>query len=155
MKKEEVLQIKSEQSNTVAVQNFIEGICDHYNIHNYFGTISMAVLEAVENAIKHGNKGDKEKTVSVGFSQCDGGLRFRVTDEGQGFDHKQFQGFPEEAGSGEGLFLMQTLSNEIAFSDNGSSVELTFLVNGIDVAKSVSRQVALKQYFNKQKVCVS
>lgn len=155
MKEKEILQIKSEKSNIVAVQNFIEDICDHYNIHNYFGTISMAVIEAVENAIEHGNKESKEKIVSVGFEQCDGGLKFQVSDEGQGFDFMKFNELPEESGSGEGLFLMQTLSNKVKFLNNGSSVELTFFVNGIDVAKSVSRQVALEQYFSKQKVCVS
>jgi len=153
--KKEILQIKSEKTNMIAVQSFIEGICDSYNIYNYFGTISMAVFEAVENAIVHGNKEDKEKLVNIEFSQCKGGLKFQITDTGEGFEYNQYKELPEQSGSGEGLFLIQNLANKVVFSNKGSSVELTFFVNGVDVAKAVSRKIALEQYFSKQKVSVS
>src|SRR5690606_13744424 len=52
--------------------------------------VSVAVRESVVNAIKHGNKSDESKRVSVEFSPVPAHsadeLVIRVCDEGEGFD---------------------------------------------------------------------
>jgi serine/threonine-protein kinase RsbW len=54
----------------------------------------------------------------------------RVQDQGDGFDYKNIPDptAPEnlEKINGRGVFLMQKLSDQIEFFDNGSVVQLTF-----------------------------
>jgi serine/threonine-protein kinase RsbW len=56
--------IISEVGNIVKVENFIDYLAEVYNVDvNIFGKISLAVVEAVNNAILYGNKQDPSKYV--------------------------------------------------------------------------------------------
>jgi serine/threonine-protein kinase RsbW len=60
------LKIKSDIKEIHEVEKFVEDICDYYNINNsYFGNIIVAVSEAVENSIVHGNKQDPSKSINI------------------------------------------------------------------------------------------
>lgn len=84
--------------------------------------IGVAVRESVINAIKHGNREDYAKLVTVEFTftprLAPTELRIRVTDEGAGFD-------PDEVGnplapenllksSGRGIFFMRSFMDDVA-----------------------------------------
>jgi serine/threonine-protein kinase RsbW len=90
----------------------------------------IAVTEAVNNAIVHGNKNDPEKYVRIGFESDEEQLVFSITDEGQGFDYTNLPDptDPEniEKVSGRGVFLMSNLSDFIRFEQNGAKVLLGF-----------------------------
>ena len=73
--------IQSNIANLVKVEQFLDTVCDTMNIHNYYATISVAVLQAVENAILHGNKSDESKSVYIKYSKCRGGIAFIIEDE--------------------------------------------------------------------------
>ena len=60
--------------------------------------LSVAVRESVVNAIKHGNKGDENKRVSLVLTSHPHALEVRVQDQGQGFDPAVR---PRSAGGGE------------------------------------------------------
>lgn len=98
---------------------------------DYYGNILIAVTEAVNNAINHGNKQDPNKTVSFVFTEHDDhSISFRITDQGSGFD---FENIPDptapeniEKVNGRGVFLMKQLSDGVTFDDNGRVVELSF-----------------------------
>ena len=76
--------------NIHQVEKFVEDICDEYNINNtYFGNILVALTEAVENAIVHGNKNNPAKNVEIIFVSKPEGLSFTIKDEGKGFDINQ------------------------------------------------------------------
>jgi serine/threonine-protein kinase RsbW len=99
------------------------------NQDNY-GKILVAALEAVNNAIKHGNKNNPQKLVDVEIEYDKDELRITVTDEGEGFNPA---GIPDptmpeniEELSGRGVFLMTKLSDSITFNEKGNSVTMSF-----------------------------
>lgn len=96
-----------------------------------YGNMMVAVTEAVNNGILHGNGGDETKHVYVDFEvKNQFRLSVKVRDEGPGFDPDSLSDptAPEnlENIGGRGVFLMQHLSDEISFSDEGRIVEMIF-----------------------------
>jgi serine/threonine-protein kinase RsbW len=93
----------------------------------------IAVTEAVNNAIKHGNDGDKSKNVSLSLSLKDSLIQFVIKDEGSGFDYENLPDptSPEniEKIGGRGIFLMKHLSDQVEFKDKGKEVQLSFYIN--------------------------
>ncbi|MDY5968950.1 MAG: ATP-binding protein [Bacteroidales bacterium] len=150
----ETIKIQSDISQMRVVEDFVSNVCDERNVHNYFATIDTSVLQAVENAILHGNGGDGSKCVIVSCGSCKGGLFFSVQDEGCGFDWRQYGEMPLEGSRGLGLFMMRALSDKMEFSSNGSCVRLEFYVSGIDKAISSKRAACLQNFFSCSKVGV-
>jgi len=82
--------------------------------------LSLALHEATVNAIKHGNRLDAAKTVSVTFEIRPGELEVKVRDQGAGFDAAAAED-PRtarniERTSGRGLFLMRNFVDRIEFT---------------------------------------
>jgi len=82
--------------------------------------VSVAVREAVANAVKHGNQGDARKRVFVTYEGTFEGrpeLAVTVRDQGEGFDPEGVAD-PLAAenllkGSGRGLFLIRSFMDEM------------------------------------------
>ena len=82
--------------------------------------LSLALHEATVNAIKHGNRLDATKTVSVTFELRPDELEVKVHDQGNGFDAGSAED-PRtarniERTSGRGLFLMRNFVDHIEFT---------------------------------------
>lgn len=128
----QTLNFKSTNENLVVAEKLIDDVCQKYNVdEDNYGNILIAVTEAVNNAINHGNKQDTSKMVYMEVTYLsDRSLKFKVTDEGEGFDYASLPDptDPEniEKISGRGVFLMQSLSDQIDFSADGKSVEMRF-----------------------------
>ena len=125
------IQIPSLSDNIRIVESFIDNARDKYNLNDdIYGNIMIAVTESVNNAIKHGNKNDKGKNVSLSLQLNEDVIRFIVEDQGQGFDYLNLPDptSPEniDKPGGRGIFLMKHLSDEVNFKDNGRIVELCF-----------------------------
>ena len=148
----ETIKIQSVDENMQQVEAFIESVCTDLNCHNYFGTISVAVLQAVENAIVHGNKRDPEKNVTIKFSRAKGGVLFTVEDEGDGFDADKFSDLPTDTEQGTGIFLMRTLSDNCQFSNGGRQVKMLFTIQGIDASAAMERVNTLTAFFKTSAV---
>jgi serine/threonine-protein kinase RsbW len=125
------LHIESKIENIRAVETAIDNITGEANIskENY-GKILIATLEAVNNAIIHGNKSNRKKHVDIEILLDVNKLIITVTDEGRGFKPKEVPDptKPEniEAMNGRGVFLMSKLADEIVFNKKGNSVKMTF-----------------------------
>jgi serine/threonine-protein kinase RsbW len=127
----ETLKINSRPEHLRLVERLIDDVCQVFNVHeDCYGNILIAVTEAVNNAIYHGNKNNPDKFVNIAFQSSDKQLIFSVTDEGQGFD---FLGLPDptdpkniDKPSGRGVFLMKNLADSIQFEQNGKTVKLAF-----------------------------
>ncbi|MDX2286120.1 MAG: ATP-binding protein [Bacteroidia bacterium] len=96
-----------------------------------YGNVMIAVTEAINNAVFHGNKGDSSRRIFVDFETYNQyRLLVRVRDEGDGFDPDALADptAPENIGNigGRGVFLMRHLSDELIFRDQGRVVELIF-----------------------------
>ena len=127
------IQLPSLPENIRIVESFIDNVKDKFNItDDMYGNIMVAVTESVNNAIRHGNKLDKDKNVTLS-AICDDGysqLKFIIEDEGPGFNYENLEDptAPENLDKlgGRGIFLMKHLSDEVAFKNGGRTVELTF-----------------------------
>jgi len=125
------LQIASDPKNLRLVENLIEELSAKHRIEDeVYGKILVATIEAVNNAIIHGNKSDSNKKVDINLELDDEQVKVKVRDEGEGFDHENVPDptAPENIENihGRGVFLMKRLSDEIHFNDKGTSVEMTF-----------------------------
>jgi serine/threonine-protein kinase RsbW len=116
------------------IESFIDNAKDKFHLDDdIYGNIMIAVTEAVNNAIKHGNAADSSKNVSLSLSLESSLIKFKIEDEGKGFD---FHNLPDptspenlEKPGGRGIFLMKHLSDEVDFKENGRIVELSFYIN--------------------------
>ncbi|CAN5792717.1 hypothetical protein BH11BAC7_BH11BAC7_02090 [soil metagenome] len=134
MIREQKISFPSVADNIGLVEKLINEICAAYGIsEDHYGNILVAVTEAVNNAMQHGNKLDPGKKVNLSFLANDASLSFEVTDQGPGFD---YQNLPDptnpeniEKPHGRGVFLMRHLADKVEFSDNGRSVLLNFMIS--------------------------
>ena len=82
--------------------------------------LSVAVRESVINAIKHGNRGDENKRVTVILASQPGVLEVRVQDQGDGFDPAAVPDpLAEEnllKADGRGIFFMRQFMDEVSYS---------------------------------------
>src|SRR5690606_23064851 len=120
---EEVIQIPSSLQHIHVIEDFIERLRWDFEIDDcLFGNIHLAVVEAVTNAIVHGNKSDIQKQITFCFHPTKEKLRFRIKDEGTGFDPTCVPDptLPENKTkiNGRGVFLIKNLADNVAFQDN-------------------------------------
>lgn len=125
------IEFPAKAENIALAEKLIDEACARYNVHeSLYGNILIALTEAVNNAIHHGNALDPDKQVKLGYTIEGEKITFIVTDEGPGFD---FENLPDptdpeniEKPHGRGVFLMRALSDHVEFSDNGSTAAITF-----------------------------
>ncbi len=127
----ERIEFPSRAENISLVEKMIDDVCGRLNVHeSHYGNILIALTEAVNNAIHHGNRLDPSKQVTVGYHLNNGRVVFVVKDQGPGFDHDHLPDPTDpqniEKPHGRGVFLMRALADEIAFADNGATVALAF-----------------------------
>lgn len=129
--KHQTLKIDSSAQSLRLVERLIEDVCQVYGVNeDCYGNMLIAVTEAVNNAIQHGNQNDPEKFVRIGFESDNSRLIFSITDEGSGFDYTNLPDPTDPLNidkvSGRGVFLMQNLSDSITFEQDGRRVLLGF-----------------------------
>jgi len=132
---EKKIKIASDLENLRIVEKAIDEITTAAKISpSCYGKILVAVLEAVNNAIAHGNKFSPDKFVDISLKCRGEKLTIVVKDKGTGFSPKNVPDptLPEniEKISGRGVFLMTKLADEIKFNKKGNSV--TFVFKNID-----------------------
>lgn len=121
----------SKADNIHLVEKLVDDVCEELHVgDDHYGNILIALTEAVNNAIHHGNKLDERKFTHISFEQEEDNLKFVIEDEGDGFDfnHLPDPTSPEniEKPNGRGIFLMKNLTDEINFENEGRKVELKF-----------------------------
>jgi serine/threonine-protein kinase RsbW len=125
------IRIESAITNLLIVENAIDDATSLLGIsQDNYGKILVSTLEAVNNAILHGNNSDPEKIVGIEIIYRSNELKIKVTDEGDGFkpDEVPDPTMPEniEEINGRGVFLMTHLADKIKYSKKGNSVTMTF-----------------------------
>jgi len=128
------LSLRAESKSLLILESWVNSLCEAHNISNeIYGNILIALSEAVNNAINHGNKNvlEKKKTLIISTFN-NNNLTFKVSDQGSGFDFSYLPDptLPEniEKPQGRGIFLMRQLSEDVVFEEPGNKVELTFKV---------------------------
>jgi len=155
MKRHREIKIESSVDQMYRVEQFVEGISDDHMLYgSYFGNIMMAVTEAVQNAIFHGNREDRSKLVRISENLTKEGLWIMVADQGNGFNFKDY--LLKDADSGynlqkTGLLVIQKLCDEVRFEANGSRLEMLFRINGIDEQIFNRREAFMQDFFRVYK----
>jgi serine/threonine-protein kinase RsbW len=127
------LTLPSDPNHVAEVEPFVDQVAQRYCLDpDTQGNMLISLTEAVTNAMLHGNRGDRTKTVSISLQRHHNALSVRVSDQGSGFDIEQVPDptSPEclDKCGGRGLFLMRQLSDECTFIRNGSTVEMRFKI---------------------------
>ena len=129
MKKD--LQIPSDIGNLRLVEKAIDELSLELNLSDeIYGNVMVATMEATNNAIIHGNNSDPKKNVKIRIQLEEKELKVHVEDQGVGFDYANVPDptSPEnlEKINGRGIFLMEHLSDEILYQEEGRIVVLKF-----------------------------
>ena len=127
------ISLTSETKSLLVLEEWINKLCDLYQISvEQYGNVLIAITEAVNNAIIHGNKNIANKKTDIEYNIDSQTITFTVFDEGTGFD---FNDLPDptspenlEKPQGRGIFLMNHLADEVNFIDNGNVVQLKFSI---------------------------
>lgn len=90
--------------------------------------IRVSLEEAIVNAMKHGNRLDRNRTVSVSLEIFPAYVAAEVTDQGAGFDHTKLPDPTHQDNlkkpSGRGVFLIKRLMDEVEFFDCGRRIKM-------------------------------
>jgi serine/threonine-protein kinase RsbW len=128
------IEIPSLSENIRMIESFIDNAKEEFQLEDdIYGNIMIAVTEAVNNAIKHGNNNDKSKNVALTLKLMEHRICFTIEDEGSGFNYHNLPDptAPENISKpgGRGIFLMKHLCDELHFLEDGKTVELNFYIN--------------------------
>lgn len=118
MSKTYKLEIPSDPDMIVEVDTFAEERIDKMKFsQDQRDDIAISISEAVNNAIEHGNEGDRSKLVKIELEELSDGVLIRVRDQGTGFDPQKVADptDPENllAESGRGLLIIRHLMDEV------------------------------------------
>lgn len=133
----ETLIIKSDVNELAKVATITEEICIRFGlIEDEIDDISIAVTEAVNNAIKHGNKEDSTKSIKIVFEVETDRIKIRIKDEGKGFQLEEVKDPRKNENllkdDGRGILIMKALMDEVkVLSGNEGNV--------IQLVKNISR----------------
>jgi serine/threonine-protein kinase RsbW len=92
-------------------------------------SVELALAEALNNAVVHGNRMDRQKLVQV-LCRCEfgKGISVVVKDQGQGFDPSAVPDptTPENIGAdhGRGIWVMKSVMDEVSFERGGTEVRM-------------------------------
>jgi len=90
--------------------------------------VRLGIIEALRNAIEHGNKFDPNKKVILEMDIDPQKVAISVTDEGDGFDYSHLPD-PTRAESimqerGRGIFLIKICMDEVGFNEKGNQIRM-------------------------------
>ena len=128
------LKIQSHLQEIAKVENMLESLKVQYDISDeLYANILLAAVEAVTNAIEHGNNLDAQKWVAIEVLKTNTSLQVTISDEGGGFNPGKLpdptrEEFLEKPG-GRGVFLIQQLADEVLYKKDGSTVEMVFMLS--------------------------
>ncbi len=132
LNKREIITLTGDLKQVVKVERFLKKLNKSLHLdENRYNKLLVAVTEAVNNGILHGNKRDISKKVTVICETIDTELVVRVEDEGPGLDPATLPDPLSEENllreNGRGVFLMRSLMDDVAFErfPGGSAVVMT------------------------------
>lgn len=133
MMKKDIIEIKDKDA--LRVEEFIEGICADNHLHNYLGSISVAVSTAL--SVVEGN-------ITLCFEKCIGGVCFTINTETENSFSSLINENAEQ--DNELSFLVNALTDEIEIKEDGKVLDLIFYVNGIDEELAMRRKELVHEY---------
>ena len=134
-----VLQI--DKPDLVSVDGFIRNICDENHINNYYATLSVPVMRAVEKGVAFGLEQQKGSEITVLCDYCASGIVFRV------------DGLPGFLNNDD-LMVANMLADKVELSNDASSVQMTFAIRGISSEEAARRVATLECFYHSPSAVV-
>jgi serine/threonine-protein kinase RsbW len=127
----ESISINSDIENLTVIETMVDTLSKRLGISDeVYGKILISTVEAVNNAILHGNRGDSSKKVTVVVSSDGNIFDVTVTDEGEGFSYLDIPDPTDpkniENLHGRGVFIMKSLADSIEYNTTGNEVRMKF-----------------------------
>jgi serine/threonine-protein kinase RsbW len=127
------LVLESDTKNIHQVEDFFLHLNEEYHItEEKLHALLVAVTEAVNNGMIHGNKNDKTKHVTISCILDEKVLTVIIADEGRGFVPEELPNPLHDENllraGGRGVFLMKTLMETVSFNENGNEVTMKLRV---------------------------
>jgi serine/threonine-protein kinase RsbW len=125
------ISIPSSQDYIAAVDDFLENWLRAREIpEDTIADLAIAVTELVNNAIKHGNKKDRTKRVTVLLNYSKGEAMATICDQGKGFNPGDVPSPVAEENLlkeiGRGIFIVRSLMDDVSFDfPAGGGTEVT------------------------------
>lgn len=125
------IKIPSEIKYLSEVELFLNSLFKELHIpRKIYCKMYLSITEGINNAIIHGNKQEKEKSVSLDLQDFTDYYLFTISDEGDGFDYGYV---PDPTSpknlrkeSGRGIFIMKEYADKVVFEKNGAVIKLRF-----------------------------
>ncbi|MCB2226392.1 MAG: response regulator [Desulfarculaceae bacterium] len=90
--------------------------------------LKLALVEAVTNAMEHGNRWDQDKQIRVTAEITSGEIQVTIRDEGEGFDHHSVLNPTANerllSERGRGVFLIKSIMDQVIYNESGNEVTL-------------------------------
>lgn len=131
----ETMRVPSNFDYLSQVEGLVDRMCASNKVSDDdYGNVLIAVTEAFNNAITHGNGLDVNKQVEVKVLKGEGEICFSIHDSGNGFDFDNVEDptAPQniEKENGRGIYLMRHLAEKVEFENGGREVKVFFKLNG-------------------------
>ena len=128
----EQIKLPSDFNSLVDVENLVDRVCSGLGVQeDAYGNVLVAVTEAVNNAIQHGNVLNNQLYVDVAVGDKADEFCFNIKHKANGFN---FNELPDPTApenllkeSGRGIFLMRNLADEVVYDGVGNSVNIYFV----------------------------
>ena len=131
----DTVELSADKTQRIKAQALVEEICDRFNLHNYFGILSVVIDEAMDIIYSNTEISPEFKSDFI-FEQCVNGVCFTFKS-----NEEVFTAVSE---------LIEMLSNEYNILDQGKTLELIFYVNGIDEDNLKTRQNHFTVFFKSK-----
>jgi len=127
----ESITINSDVEQLRVVETLVDTLSKKLGIPDeVYGKILISTVEAVNNAILHGNKGETSKLVTVNFTADGNMFDVTVTDQGEGFKYDTLPDPTDPSNienlHGRGVFIMRSLADRIEYNEAGNEVKMSF-----------------------------
>ncbi len=90
--------------------------------------LKLALVEAITNAMEHGNRWDEGQQVRITAEMSANQLKVTVSDLGAGFDHRKLTNPTDRerllAERGRGVFLINSIMDQVLYNPAGNEVTL-------------------------------
>jgi len=137
--------LRSSQSELNKVEKLVEALADKYYLNDtYFANMMVALTEAFNNSMIHGNKNNSSKQITIDFTINEKEMIVDVRDEGEGFDYVGYMN-TKHADNQRGIELIQSVSDKVEFSENGRCISIHFNVASVNQNISQNRMSAFGQ----------
>jgi serine/threonine-protein kinase RsbW len=128
------LELASNPKEIIKVEKFLEKLNENLHLEEgKYNKLLVAVTEAVNNGMIHGNKRDPKKKVLLRCEVLEGVLWVHVHDEGPGVDPDSLPDPLAEENllreNGRGVFLMRSLMDKVSYNQNETGCSVTMQIS--------------------------